>query len=32
MRVPNKCSAMDARKVLCLHLEGRWPGASESER
>ena len=25
-------SALDARLALCLHIEDRWPGASESER
>ena len=28
----NKCSALDARTALCLHIEDHWPGASESER
>jgi hypothetical protein len=28
---PN-CSALDARTALCLFIERRWPGASESER
>ena len=29
---PNKRSALDARTALCLHIEGHWPGASESGR
>jgi len=29
---PNLRSALDARTALCLHIERRWPGASESQR
>ena len=28
----NERSALDARTALCLHIEGHWPGASESGR
>ena len=28
----NERSALDARTVLCFHIEAHWPGASESER
>jgi hypothetical protein len=28
----NKRSALEARTATCLHIEARWPGASESER
>ena len=28
----NPRSALDARTVLCFHIQGHWPGASESER
>jgi hypothetical protein len=26
----NPRSALDARTVLCFHIEAHWPGASES--
>jgi hypothetical protein len=29
---PNPRCALDARMALCSHIEGHWPGASESER
>ena len=28
----NLRSALDARTVLCFHIERHWPGASESGR
>jgi len=30
--VHNERCALDARTALCLHIERRWPGASDSER
>jgi hypothetical protein len=32
LRKAQQRSALDARTALCLHVEGHWPGASESER
>jgi hypothetical protein len=29
---PKTRSALDAQTAVCLHIQARWPGASQSER